>query len=562
VNISGLWEQLREQPWAARGAVLVAILIVGWLGALALASTVRTLLRKLRVDARLAGWLDSAEHDKSAQPLTVEAWIAGAVYWLALASVLVAFLQGLGLESVSLPINAFLTRITAFAPQLFGAAVLLAGAWILARVCRALVTRSMRTLKLDQRTWGDGTEAQRESLSRALGETAYWLVFLFFLPGVLGALNLTGLLTPVQHMLDQVLGTLPRLASGGLVLVAGWFMARVVQRIVTNVLRAGGADQLSTRVGLDRVLGSRHLSDLAGVIVHALVLLPVAVAALNAVGFESITAPASNMLNTMLAAVPRLFGAALLLGISYIAARLLGGLAQNLLSGMGFDHVLVKLGLATARSTETDKGASDSSEATKAEDALRPSAIADRVVVVAVMLFAAMEAARMLGFVGIAELVMQFTVFGGHLLAGLVLVGAGLYLGNFAARSIEQSRTEQSKLLALLARVSILALAGAMALEEVGLASQIIVIAFGLVLGAVCAAFALAFGLGSREIAAREVDRWFTQLRDKSQTPVDTAVYAQPLRSNPPPAMHSSPAVALRSSPPPAMRSNPPPNAH
>jgi hypothetical protein len=304
------------------------------------------------------------------------------------------------------------------------------------------------------------------------------------------------------------------------------------------------------------VLGRRHLSDLVGLIVHALVLLPVIVAALNAVGFESITAPASSMLSTMLAAVPRLFGAALLLGISYIAARLLGGLARNLLAGIGFDHVLGKLGLSQGAPPAADSDADG-----RHADPVRPSAVADRIVVIAVMLFAAMEAARMVGFVGIAQLVLQFGVFGGHVLAGLALVGAGLYLGQFAARSIEQSRTEQSKLLAMLARASILALACAMALEEVGLASQIIVIAFGLVLGSVCAAFALAFGLGSRDIATREVDRWLTKLRDRREAAGDASVEPQPLRSKSPPAMQLH-AVTARHSAAPNGRSNPPPASH
>jgi hypothetical protein len=69
--------------------------------------------------------------------------------------------------------------------------------------------------------------------------------------------------------------------------------------------------------------------------------------------------------------------------------------------------------------------------------------------------------------------------------------------------------------LALAARVSIIVLAGAMALRQMGLAEDIINLAFGLLLGSVAVAVALAFGLGSREVAGREVSEWVQSLKSK-----------------------------------------------
>jgi hypothetical protein len=51
-------------------------------------------------------------------------------------------------------------------------------------------------------------------------------------------------------------------------------------------------------------------------------------------------------------------------------------------------------------------------------------------------------------------------------------------------------------------------LAGAMALRQAGLAEGIINLAFGLLLGAAAVATAIAFGLGGREYASRQIDRW------------------------------------------------------
>jgi len=59
-----------------------------------------------------------------------------------------------------------------------------------------------------------------------------------------------------------------------------------------------------------------------------------------------------------------------------------------------------------------------------------------------------------------------------------------------------------------LARGVILVLAGAMALRQTGVADDIVNLAFGLTLGAVAVAFAVAFGLGGRDMAARTLEEW------------------------------------------------------
>jgi hypothetical protein len=74
-----------------------------------------------------------------------------------------------------------------------------------------------------------------------------------------------------------------------------------------------------------------------------------------------------------------------------------------------------------------------------------------------------------------------------------------------------------SGLLAAIAQAAILMLAGAMALQELGIGAQIITLAFGLTLGAVAVAAAIAFGVGGRTVAARELER-FVERRDVSGT--------------------------------------------
>jgi hypothetical protein len=378
---------------------------------------------------------------------------------------------------------------------------LLLVAWIVASALRLVLSRVLTAAKIDERLGSEAglEEEKRVPLAQTLGNAVYWLVFLLFLPAVLGALELQGLLEPVQGMINQILGFLPNIFAAGLILAIGWLVARIVQQIVTNLLAAVGADRLSERVGLAPALGERRLSGLLGLVVYVLILIPVLIAALNALALEAITQPASNMLNVILDAIPAIFASILVVVIAYVVGRVVAGLIANLLTGVGFNAILARLGLGKE----------------PAEGERTPSEIVGYLVLVAIMLFAAIEASRLLGFVLLADLVTEFTAFAGQVVLGLIIFAIGLYLANLAARTVRASGAAQAGLLAMATRVSILVLAGAMALRQMGLANEIINLAFGLLLGAIAVAVALAFGLGGREAAAREIEGWRQSIKSE-----------------------------------------------
>jgi hypothetical protein len=487
-------DQIKDAVPDALGAL--AILIVGSIVAWVIAALVRSALRRTDIDNRVARWVSGKE---DAEPLPVENWISRGVFYLLLLFVLVGFFQALNLTLITEPLNRLLNQLFDYAPKLLGAGLLLLVAWIVASVLKLVVTRALTAFKLDERL-GDqaGIEGEgRVSLAQTLGEAVYWLVFLLFLPAVLGALQLEGLLQPVQGMVDEILAFLPNLLAAGLILLVGWFVARIVQRIVTNLLAAVGVDRLSEQVGVAKALGKQKLSGVIGLLLYILILIPVLIAALDALELQAITQPASDMLNTIFAALPALLGAFLVLAIAYIVARVVAGLIASLLAGLGFDTILARLGIGK----EPEEGQRT------------PSEIVGYLVLVAVMFFATIEALRLLNFDLLAEGLAQFTAFAGQVILGLIIFAIGLYLANLAAKTIQASGAAQAGMLALAARIAILILSGAMALRQMGLANEIVNLAFGLLLGAIAVAVALAFGLGGRDIAARELEGWLESFK-------------------------------------------------
>ena len=98
---------------------------------------------------------------------------------------------------------------------------------------------------------------------------------------------------------------------------------------------------------------------------------------------------------------------------------------------------------------------------------------------------------------------------------GIVIFAIGLFLANLAGKAVEATKRSQAGLLALLARIAILLLAGAMGFQAMGFANDVITLGFGLILGALAVAVALAFGLGGRQPAARQLEKWFGSLESQ-----------------------------------------------
>jgi hypothetical protein len=491
-NFDQLLQSVREFLPSILGGL--AILILGWLAAWVISALVRAGLKRTSLDNRLAAWMAGEEKGKA---IAVEKVVAKIVFYTIMVFVLIAFFQTVGLTQLTEPLNILLSQVFAFAPRVLGGAALAAVAWLVATALRMIIGQVLGRTSLDEKISEQAGEGRKVPLSKTLGDAVFWLVLLLFLPAILGALALEGLLEPVQSMVNKVLEYVPNIASAAAIILIGWFVARIVQRVVSGLLAAVGVDSLAEKVGVSKALGSQSLSQLLGLVVYVLILIPVIVSGLNALGLDAITRPASNMLDTMLAALPRLFAAGLVIAIAYVVGRIVSDLLSNVLRGAGFDKLMGHVGVKSEDRPENR----------------RPSAMAGYLALVAIILFAVIEAFALLGFGMLSELVAQLLVFGSQVLMGLVIFGAGLFLANLAGNTIEAGKASQARILALLARGAILVLAGAMALRQLGLADEIITLAFGLTLGSIAVAAAVAFGIGGREIAARQLEEWHRAVR-------------------------------------------------
>jgi hypothetical protein len=487
-----------------------AILLLGWLISAIAAKLVEKVLSRTNIDNRIASGITGRQDTPK-----IEKLVSGLVFWSIFLLTVVAVLQNLGLEVASRPLNSFLDQLIGFLPKVVGAGIILGVAWFLATIVKLLTIRALQTFRFDERLsqeTQDGTPAPNQlSLSETIGNALYWFIFLLFLGLLLDTLGLQAALLPVQALTTQILSILPNILAAVLIGTVGWFVANIVQRIVTNLLQTTGIDHIGSRLGISPSAGVQSLSKILGTIVYILILIPVAIAALNALKIDAISAPAIVMLQQVLNTLPSIFTAAGILIVAYFIGRFVAELVTTILTSLGFNNIFNILGLPSLNKQVVVVYSENPTVPTT--PTRTPSEVAGIVVLVGIMLFATLAAVNILNIPALTELVKGIVIILGRILAGLVVFAIGLFLANLAFSIIISSGNSQARILAQVARISIIALVSAMALQQIGVAPDIVKLAFGLLLGAIAVAIALAFGLGGRDVAQEQMREWLASFK-------------------------------------------------
>ena len=353
-----------------------------------------------------------------------------------------------------------------------------------------MVNKILSSTTLDDKL---SKEAGMEPMSKTVANVLFWLVILLFIPSILSAYELRGLLEPVQLMLAKLLAHRAEPRRCGDHRLRRLAAREGAARPGHELLAAAGADKLGGTIGLADTV---KLSRVAGTIVFIFVFVPSLIAALDALQIDAISRPATDMLQKFLAAVPNIVAATLILVITWYVAKFASGLLARLLASLGADTLPQKLGMKAAFTGN-----------------LRPSTLVGGIVLFFAMLFAAVEAANRLEFHQVRDVVTMFIKFGGDVLLGGAILVIGFWLANLVYEAIDKASGEQTTGLARIARIAILGLVIAMGLRAMGIADDIVNLAFGLTLGAIAVAFALSFGLGGREAAGKQMEHWLSKLR-------------------------------------------------
>ncbi|HYG25983.1 MAG TPA: mechanosensitive ion channel [Caulobacteraceae bacterium] len=405
-------------------------------------------------------------------------------------------------------------------PRIIFAIGILLIAWALGRAAKWALARALdKTPGI--RTQNAGVEEGR-TVGARLGEVANWLILLFGVVAALNVLQLGQAAGPLNTLLTTTFGYVPNVIGAGLIFFIGYIVATLARRVVTAALQAANVDSLLGKLGLGAV-SQAGLANVLGTLVFVLIIIPVAVAALEALNIEAISRPAITVLTTVLNAIPLVLAAAIVLAIGFFIGRWVASLVERLLPATGFDRYIGALGAFSSYTPDQAQAPTTSSVPEMGEPQpvtrITPSKIVAQLVMWGIVAFSAIEAARLLQFAAIAAILEEVVSLAGRVVIGGIIITAGVIIGDLLANAIDRSTSGADRFASTLVRWATIALATAMGLSFMGIAEEIVMIAFALTLGSAAIAAALAFGLGGREAAGRIASQWADKIQQKPKTP-------------------------------------------
>ena len=395
-------------------------------------------------------------------------------------------------------LNPILSGVGGFLPQILSTLTLLVGTFVVATVVRSVLKKVLARIGLETRLGSPG-------LNATLAQAMYGLVWLLGLPAILSAFGLTAMLEPVNALVSQLLSFVPKLLGAVVILFVGLMIAKIVREVVTAALTAAGSERLTQSLNMGDALGKGGLGGLVGSVVFLLILLPVAVGALEPLGLSAITKTVAGLLETVTDLLPKLLGAGIILTFAVIMGRVIADIISAALAGLNFDALPKSLGMG--------EGARIGGRSA--------SKLVGELVMFGVILTAATQASEVLGIKVLTEVISNIGSFLAQSVGAVVVLLAGVWLANTAGTSIQKSGGKNANTYSILARVGILFFTVPFVLRGLGLPSEIIILAFGSVVVALSLAMALAFGIGGQRIAANILEQ---SVRPMLKTSIEPSV--------------------------------------
>lgn len=384
-------------------------------------------------------------------------------------------------------------------PGLIKGILLVLVAWLIATLVRTGIRKGLAAMNFEERLtdWGAVNSAEQgKGMIDTLAQVFYYLVWVLFLPGIFETFGLTSVSMPIQNMLDTALSFLPNLIAAIALVVIAVIVGKFVKNLVYNLALSLNVDRwISKLTGQDSKtdvsegVSTERKDTIANVlanIVYVLILIPIVVVALETLGIRSISEPIVNVLNSILAAIPNILVAVILLAVGIAIAKFVGDLVTNLLKGTGINNLTDNIDVKGTQNLDLAK-------------------ISGQVVAGLIGLFFFVEALNALNLVVLNTIGAAIIAYLPNVVFAVLILGIGIIGGQWLAGIISQATN--SKWAGRLVQYVLIAFALFMVLDQLNFANNIVNTAFIFIIGGLSIAFALAFGLGGREFAKKQLEK-------------------------------------------------------
>lgn len=470
--------------------VAILVLLIGWFVAKALSNVAEKTARRTNLDEKLFNKFRTGGKRVNSNKI-----IGKTVYYVLLLMVIILFFNILSLNMIANPLADLIATFLAFIPAVLKAALILVFAWVIATAVQWIIVKGTKKINLQHLFFKMKVAKSEEEIDtyiERIGKVGFYLILLLFIPGVLDALNIQGVVEPFSGLLAIILAFIPRLLAAALIFAIGWFVAKIIKNIIVNLLQAAGSEKLVARLKLTKVFEGSSLAIFVGNLAFIVLMIPITIAALEKLKLTGITDPAIVMLEDIMNMIPNLLVAIGLILVGLWLGKFIGGFVKEYLQRLGFDRLSSKMNIG--KNTVTS---------------MTPSAIVGYVVQILIVFFLTVQALYLIKLQFLVGIASAITAYLPNVLAAVIILGAALILANIVQKVLLNILSGQATaLLAAFAKYTIIVIAVFMALTQLGIATDIVKSAFILILGGIALAFGLAFGLGGKEFASKYLSKF------------------------------------------------------
>ena len=294
------------------GAIVTAIVIL--ILAFVVAEIVKSLVLKLIDKTKVGEYV--AKLDTEGKPGSAKTFIGKLVYLLVFLLFVPGIFSVLGLSSIANPITNILSIIWGYVPNILAAAIVLVVGTLIARIVRQLLVPVFSKLNVDKLQEKAGIEVtSSDKLSSTLAYIVYVLILIPTVIMALDVLNISVISVPAVSMLNTIIGFIPNLVVGLIIIVIGCMIGKLAGQIVTKLIATSGLDaKLQGLLDSDSLV----LSKIAGIAVYAVIVIFFVVEGLNVLHLAVLTEVGAVIIGYL----PSILSAVLILAASVIISTI------------------------------------------------------------------------------------------------------------------------------------------------------------------------------------------------------------------------------------------------
>ncbi|WP_349410327.1 mechanosensitive ion channel [Pseudalkalibacillus sp. SCS-8] len=230
-------------------------------------------------------------------------------------------------------------------PDLIVALLVLLVGWIIAKGIESVVRRALKKTSVDDKLFRG--QNKKYSSEKIVSKIVYYLILVFVFIMFFNILSLSFIATPLVSMLEAITATVPNVLKAALILLLGWIVASVLSWAVRKFSKGTGVEKLLRKWNITKSdeEASKAIHN-ASKIVFYLVLLIFLPGVLSALEITGTSEPFANMIGSLLAFLPKLFAAALIVLIGWVVAKIVRDILTNFLKSIGTERAAERLGLS------------------------------------------------------------------------------------------------------------------------------------------------------------------------------------------------------------------------